>query len=302
MSRPALAFLGLGVMGSVMARRLVAAGFPVTVWNRSPGPAARLAAHGARVAANPAAAAEGVEIVLYSLSDGAAVEAVMLGEAGVIAGLAPGQLAIDLGTMPPDVSRRQAAACAAVGCDFLDAPVFGSRPEAEAGELSIVVGGERAVYERALEVFEPLAATTHHMGPTGSGAAMGLIGSLMVCHQLEALSEGLVMAHKAGLDVAEVVRILGLPDFRSPLFTGMGAGILRRDFTPVFSLEHLAKDARAILHLAARLDAPVPGCEVASANIERAIERGLGGENASALVKVLEERAGVVVGDDGGSG
>jgi 3-hydroxyisobutyrate dehydrogenase-like beta-hydroxyacid dehydrogenase len=124
---------------------------------------------------------------------------------------------------------------------------------------------------------------------------MGLIGSLAVCLQLQALGEGLVLAQKAGLDVAKVVHILGLPDFRSPLFTGMGAGIIRRDFGAVFSLDHLYKDANQILQLAQQLDAPVPGCAVVRETIKGAINGGWGHENASALIKALELQANVVV-------
>ena len=293
-TKPHLGFLGLGAMGLPMATNLVRAGFPMTIWNRSVARTQELAAAGARVASSPSDAARDSEVILYSLAQ-AGIERVVFGEDGLLAGVRSGQLAIDLSTVHPETSHREAAAYATRGVAFLDAPVFGSVPEALAAELHIVIGGSREAYSRALPVLETLSVSTHHMGSTGNGATMGLIGSLAVCLQLQALGEGLVLAQKAGLDVAKVVHILGLPDFRSPLFTGMGAGIIRRDFSAVFSLDHLYKDANQILQLAQQLDAPVPGCAVVRETIKGAINGGWGHENASALIKALELQANVVV-------
>ena len=293
-TKPHLGFLGLGAMGLPMATNLVRAGFPMTIWNRSVARTQELAAAGARVASSPSDAARDSEVILYSLAQ-AGIERVVFGEDGLLAGVRSGQLAIDLSTVHPETSHREASAYATQGVEFLDAPVLGSVPEALAAELHIVIGGSREAYSRALPVLETLSASTHHMGSTGNGATMGLIGSLAVCLQLQALGEGLVLAQKAGLDVAKVVHILGLPDFRSPLFTGMGAGIIRRDFGAVFSLDHLYKDANQILQLAQQLDAPVPGCAVVRETIKGAINGGWGHENASALIKALELQANVVV-------
>jgi len=292
------AFLGLGRMGSAMAGNLLASGRPVTVWNRTAERAAPYAALGATVAASPEEAVADADFVLYSLADAAAVEAVVFGEGGILRGIRPGALAVDLATVHPATSRAEGSAYAARGVDFLDAPVFGSRPEAEAGGLWIPVGGERAAYERAREIFAPLAASTHFLGPTGSGATMGLIGSLIVAHQLQALGEGLLLARRAGLDLAEVVHLLSLPDFRSPLFAVMGESVIRRDFRPVFSLEHLRKDVDQVAQLAGELTAPVPGLAVAREMIKAAVALGHGEENASAMIKALERLAGTELGAD----
>jgi 3-hydroxyisobutyrate dehydrogenase-like beta-hydroxyacid dehydrogenase len=293
-TKPPLAFLGLGTMGLPMASNLARAGFQMTIWNRSVGRAQELAGPGVRVASSPAEAVRNAEVILYSLAQ-AGIEQVIFGEDGVLAGVRSGQLAINLSTVHPETSHREAAAYTAREVQFLDAPVFGSVPEALAAKLHIVVGGSHETYTRALPVLDALSASTHYMGATGNGSIMGLIGSLMVCLQLQALGEGLVLAQKAGLGVAKVVHILGLPDFRSPLFTGMGTGIIRRDFGAVFSLEHLYKDANQILQLAQHLDAPVPGCAVVRETIKGAINHGWGHENASALIKSLELQANVVV-------
>jgi 3-hydroxyisobutyrate dehydrogenase-like beta-hydroxyacid dehydrogenase len=296
MTTSGVAFLGLGRMGGAMAANLLSAGFDLTVWNRSGEKCSPLAARGARVAGTPAQAARGAEVVLYSLADDEALEHVVFGPGGIMEGIAPGQLAVNLSTVHPDLSRREKAAYTARGADYLDAPVFGSQPEAEAGGLWIVAGGDRAAFDRAQPFLAPLSTSTHYMGETGKGAAMGLIGSLVVGLQLQALGEALVLAQKAGLDVPSVLEILGLPDFRSPIFTGMGGGIVRRDFQPVFSLEHLHKDVNQVARLAEQLVVPTPGSAVVRECIKAAMCQGLGGENASALVKVLEQQANLTIG------
>jgi 3-hydroxyisobutyrate dehydrogenase-like beta-hydroxyacid dehydrogenase len=294
--RPA-AFLGLGRMGGAMAKNLLASGRPLTVWNRTPEKTTPFVELGATAAATPAEAAASADFVLYSLADAEAIEAVVFGADGVCQGIRAGSVAIDLATVHPETSRSEARAYAERGVDFLDAPVFGSRPEAEAGGLWIPIGGERQAYDRAREIFEPLAESTHYLGPTGSGATMGLIGSLVVAHQLQALGEGLLLARRAGLALPEVVRLLGLADFSSPLFTVMGESMIRRDFRPVFSLEHLYKDVNQIARLADELAAPVPGLAVAREMIKAAVRAGHGHENASAVIKALESLAGTEIGE-----
>ena len=299
-ARPPVAFLGLGIMGSAMANALLKANFPLTVWNRSRRPAEELGRAGARVSDTPAEAVGEAEFILYSLADDEAIKRVVFGPDGVLTGSRRGQLVANLSTVHPEMSRREATAFAEKAVAFVDAPVFGSQPEAQAAELCIVVGGAREDYERVRLVLEALSASTHYMGGTGKGATMGLIGSLVVCQQLEALGESLVLAQKAGLGVRQVVDILGLADFRSPILTGMGTKIVRRRFAPVFSLDHLYKDANQILQLAQQLDVPVPGCAVVRETIKGAVSHGWGHENASALIKSLELQANLVVKDQDG--
>jgi len=290
-----VSFLGLGTMGSTMAANLARAGFELTVWNRTRERCPPLESLGARVAGSPRDAAAGADVVLYDFGELAAIDEVVLARDGVVGGARVGAVAVDLSTTHPSSSRRQAAAFAAVGAAFLDAPVFGSRPEAEAGALTIVVGGDEAALRRVLPVFEPLSASVHHMGGPGMGAATSLVGSLIVCLQLEALSEALVLAERAGLDAAQVLDVVQRSDFSSPLFGGMGAGIVRRDFTPMFALKHLQKDADLIAAFAAELDVPVPGAALVRELIKVVVNRGGGAENASALVKALELQANVTV-------
>lgn len=294
-----VAFLGLGRMGSAMARNLLGKGFPLTVWNRSAAACKPLVADGAVMAETPAQAARDAGIVLYSLANDTAIERVAFGPDGVLAGIRSGTVVVNLSTVHPAMSRREREAYDAKDVGFLDAPVFGSRPEAEAGTLWIMVGGERKIYDRAQPVLAAISASTHYMGGTGKGASTGLIGSLIVALQLQALSEGLILAQKAGLDTQSVLEILSLPDFRSPIFSGMGAGMVRRDFSCVFSLEHLHKDADQIARLAGDLLVPVPGLAAAREMIKSAVANGWGKENASAVVKALELQANVRLGETG---
>jgi 3-hydroxyisobutyrate dehydrogenase-like beta-hydroxyacid dehydrogenase len=289
-----VAFLGLGTMGSAMAANLARAGFDLVVWNRTRERCAPLEQLGARVATTAREAAARAEVVLYDFGELAAIDEVVLADDGIRAGIRRGCVAVDLSTTHPALSRRQAEAFRAQGADFLDAPVFGSRPEAEAGALCLLVGGEAAVLERVAKVLEPLG-TPVHMGGVGAGAAMSLVGSLIVCLQLEALSEALVLAERAGLDARKALDVIQRSDFSSPLFGGLAGGIVERDFRPVFALKHLQKDADLIAALAEELGVPVPGAALVREMIKVAVGRGSGDENASALVKALELQANVTV-------
>ncbi len=292
-----IAFLGVGIMGTPMALNLVRAGFELVVWNRTKARCRPLAELGAKVAPTPAAAVSGADVdaILYSLGEPAAVDDVVFGAEGILAGVRHGQVAVDLSTSHPEVSRRQERAFRNRGVDFLDAPVFGSVPEAETAALCIVVGGDGAALCRVRAVLGALSSAIYHMGPVGAGAAMGLIGSLIVGLQLQALAEALILGQKAGLDPRQVLEVIQLPDFRSPLFGGMGGGILKRDFRPIFSLKHMQKDADFIAQLAQQLNVPLPGSAIVREVIKAAVNQGGGDENASALIKALEVQANLVV-------
>lgn len=282
-------------MGAAMAANLVRAGVDLTVWNRTRARCRPLEELGARVAETPRAAVADADVVLYDFGELAAVDEVVLADDGVASAVRPGAVAIDLSTTHPSISRRQAEAFRASGAEFLDAPVFGSREEAEAGALCILVGGDASVLQSVSPVLEPLSASVHHMGAVGMGAAMGLVGSLIVCLQLEALSEALVLAQRAGLEAGKALDVIQRSDFSSPLFASFGTGILERDFRPVFALKHLQKDADLIAALAGELNAPVPGAALVRELIKVAVNRGCADENASALVKALELQANVTV-------
>lgn len=288
MTNARIAYLGLGIMGRGMVGNLLKAGHEVTVWNRSPQPVADAEKLGAKSASLPSAAVAGADVVMYCLANDAAVEDVVFGDDGVLAGIQAGQTVVDMSTIYPALSRKQASAFAEKGVEFLDAPVFGSKGEAAAGGLWVVVGGKRAVFDRVKPVLETLSETTHYMGEAGSGTSMKLVGNLVVAFQLEALGEALVLATKAGLDPKDVLGVLHVTDFRSPIFDGVGASLLKRDFSTSFALKHLLKDANLISRFAEERGSPIPGAAVIREVIKGAVNQGWGEENASAMIKMLE--------------
>ena len=282
-------------MGSGMATNLLKAGYHVTVWNRNPESCKPLVEQGATQAQTPAQAIENAEVIAYCLANDNAVEEVVFGQDGILSNVRSHQIAIDMSTVHPDTSRREAAAYAQKDVEFLDAPVFGSKNESAAGGLWIVVGGKRDVFERVKPILEPLSETIHYLGDTGKGAAMKLIGNSIVATQIEALGEAMVLATKAGLNPKDVLDVLHVVDFRSPIFDGMGKTLVNRDFTPSFALKHMLKDANLIARFAQDLNSPMPAAALVRETIKAAVNQGWGEENASALIKALELEAGVTV-------
>jgi 3-hydroxyisobutyrate dehydrogenase-like beta-hydroxyacid dehydrogenase len=291
-----IAYLGLGTMGSGMAKNLLKANYEVTVWNRNPQRCQPLVDLGATQADTPAQAATNADIILYCLSNEEAVEEVVFGQNGILSGVHAGQIAIDMSTVHPDTSRKQADAYANKQVEFLDAPVFGSKNEAAAGGLWVIVGGKPEVLEKVQPILESISDSVHYMGETGKGAAMKLVGNLLVASQIEALGEAMVLATKAGLNPQDVLNVLHAVDFRSPLFDGIGSMLAKRDFSPSFALKLMLKDANLIARFAQDLNSPTPAAAIVRETLKSAMNQGWGEENASALIKALEMQAGVIVG------
>ncbi len=290
-----ISYLGLGTMGSGMASNLLKAGYQLTVWNRSAEKCKPFARKGARVADSPADAACNVDLVIYMLSNDEAVEEVVFGAKGILRGVKEGQVAIDMSTVLPATSLREQEAYAKRGVDFLDAPVFGSKKESAEAKLWIMAAGNRAIFEKVKPVLEKFGRTVHYFGKNGNATAMKLVGNLIVALELEALSEGLVLAQKAGLDLKTVMEVVKVADFRSPLLVSNGQNILKRDFSTSFALKLMLKDAGLIEKFAEGLESPIPALRVVEKNLASAVDLGFGKENASALIKALEKEAGVEV-------
>ena len=288
-----IGFLGLGTMGHGMVKNLVAAGHEVVVWNRSVINAEKLVGLGVSQEANMAEAVAGAEFVLYCLADDAAIRDVVLAPGGLVDSVSGSPIVIDLSTIDPMTSAQEATAFAARGLEFLDAPVFGSKGEAAEGGLWIVVGGRQETFSHAKHVLEALAESVHYMGKSGNGAQMKLVGNLIVAAQLEALGESLTLAERAGLDLRDVLEVLRVTDFRSPIFDGVGAAVLAGDYSPSFALKLMFKDALLVTAFADRLRSPIPGTKATLKTIKKAVDAGWGEENASALIKVLAREAGV---------
>jgi len=290
-----ISYLGLGTMGSGMVSNLLKAGYELTVWNRSVERNKPFASNGARVADTPANVVRDVDLVMYSLSNDQAVEEVVFGANGIISGITAGQIAMDMSTVLPATSLREQEAYSKRGVDFLDAPVFGSKKEAADAKLWIMAAGKRDAFEKVKPVLQHLGQTIHYFGKNGNAAAMKLVGNLIVALEMEALAEGLVLAQKAGLDLNTVMEVVKVADFRSPLLVGNGQNILKRDFSTSFALKLMLKDAGLIEKFAGSLQSPIPALLVVQKNLESAVALGFGKENASAVIKALENEAGVEV-------
>jgi 3-hydroxyisobutyrate dehydrogenase-like beta-hydroxyacid dehydrogenase len=200
-----------------------------------------------------------------------------------------------MSTVLPAISLREQQAYAKRGVDFLDAPVFGSKNESAKAKLWVLAAGKKEAFEKVKPVLEKLGQTVQYLGKNGNATAMKLVGNLIVALELEALSEGLVLAQKAGLDLKTVMEVMKVADFRSPLLVSNGENILKRDFSTYFALQLMLKDANLIQQFSKSLSSPVPALHVVERNLEDAVALGFGKENASAVIKALEKEAGVEV-------
>jgi 3-hydroxyisobutyrate dehydrogenase-like beta-hydroxyacid dehydrogenase len=288
-----IAYLGMGTMGSGMAANLTKAGHEVSAWNRTPKTSPVLQDAELRVTTDLATALEGAEVVMYCLSDDAAVDDLVFGTHNLLEHVPAGAVIIDLSTIDPETSNRERAAFEAKGHAFLDAPVFGTKGEAEGAGLWIVVGGPKDVFDSALPLFQAISETVHYMGEGGKGTSMKLVGNLLVASQLQALGEALTLAKKAGLNLADVQEVLDVADFRTPIYYGVGRGAQAGDYTVNFALKLMLKDAKLIQDFAGRLGSPVPTAATAQKYIEESIKDGHGDLNASALILAIAKEAGV---------
>lgn len=288
-----IAFLGMGTMGSGMAANLSMGGHEVRAWNRAPKVSPVLQQAELRASTDLPQTLEGAEVVMYCLSDDAAVEDLVFGSHRLLELVPEGAVVIDLSTIDPATSSKEREAFEAKGHAFLDAPVFGTKGEAEGAGLWIVVGGQRHVFDHVRPLLDVISETVHYMGSGGSGAAMKLVGNLLVASQLQALGEALTLAKKAGLNLADVQGVLDVADFRTPIYYGVGRGVQARDYTVNFALDLMLKDAKLIQAFAKRLGTPVPTAATAQKYIEESIKDGHGRLNASAFILSIAKEAGI---------
>lgn len=280
-----IALLGLGVMGRGMAGRLLGAHLPLTVWNRSPRPAEDVHGAGAHVASSPREAAAGADVVVSMVADDSASRAVWTGEDGALAGAAPGSLLIECSTLSPAWVIELAGLASACGCAFLDAPVTGSKPQAAAGELLFLVGGDREALDRARPVLQPMARDIVYMGPSGSGARMKLVNNFLSAVQTVALGEALAFSEACGLDRAAAMGVLmnGAPG--SPLVKTVGARMMARDYSVNFTLSLMRKDVGYAMEEARRCGVALGTAAAAAAAFDEALRQGLGGSDFAAVAE-----------------
>jgi 3-hydroxyisobutyrate dehydrogenase len=285
-----VALLGLGIMGNGIARNLLKAGFPLAVYNRTRAKAEPLAELGATVADSPHAAAAGADIVIAMVGDDHASRAIWLGENGALAVAPAKAVLVECSTLSLEWVRELAGRCAALGLDFLDAPVTGSKEAAESGELKLMVGGDAAALERARPVLESISTRIIHFGPSGAGALIKLINNLMVATQVAALAEGLNLAEQGGLDLAQVVPFLINAGPGSPVVKGKAARIAAHDYADTqFALRWMHKDATYAMRAADEFGVPMPTLAAARELYRMAHNLGLGEQDFAAVAEALRQ-------------
>ncbi|HEY1391953.1 MAG TPA: NAD(P)-dependent oxidoreductase [Methylibium sp.] len=286
-----IAWLGTGLMGAPMARRLCEAGFELTAWNRTPAKAQALAQHGARVGGSPAQAVLGADIVVTMLEHGGVVRDVLF-EQGAATALQRGALVIDMSSIKPSEAREHAAALAALGMAHLDAPVSGGTLGAEAGTLAIMVGGEPADFERARPLFQHLGRATH-VGPHGAGQLAKLANQMIVGIGIGAVAEALLFAAKGGADMAGVREAIRGGFAESRVLEVHGLRMVERDFAKRGTLAVQLKDLRNALQTAAELGFSAPVTQLLESLYAEAAADGLASQDQSALFVELARRNGL---------
>lgn len=282
-------FVGMGIMGSRMARNLARKGFEVTVWNRTRSRAEALEKEGIRVASSPRALAEQTDAFCTCVADPAALREVVHGPEGLFAGARSGQLFIDFSTISPALSRELEADAERRGLGYVEAPVTGSKGGAEKGTLVIMAGGSDAAMQRAQPIFAAVSEKVIHCGPVPAGSQVKIAGNALIAAMLQAFSEGLLLTKKAGFDPRKVLEVVQASGFRSPYFDFKGAQIFGRDFSTHFSIDLMFKDLRLFLDSAAEHAVPTPATAGVAQAYQVARAAGKGDLDIAGVVTAYEE-------------
>ncbi len=288
-TKPIVAFVGLGLMGVPMARRLLSAGVPLRVYDLARAQVDLLAREGAVPCADPAEAVRGADTLITMLPEARHVEQVLTGPGGAMAALAPGALHIDMSTISPADCARIAETLAARQVHFLDAPVSGGVGGAEAGTLSIMVGGDEAQYRRALPLLEIMGKQITHMGGTGMGQTAKCCNQVVGAITLQAVCEGLSLAKKAGLSLEKLLPAMEGGAADSFMLGYVGSRVIKDDYAPGFRVRLELKDLGIALKTAAEVNAPLPALALVDQFFRsRAASGGMDSEGNQALMRVYD--------------
>jgi 3-hydroxyisobutyrate dehydrogenase len=295
MSEP-VGFIGLGIMGQGMARNLLKAEFDLTVWNRTDSKADALVSEGAARASSPEDLAGQCDVIIICVSDTPDVEAVLFDEGGVFDGARAGSLVVDCSTISPIKTQQFAEKLGEKGVQMLDAPISGGSEGAALGTLSIMVGGEPEQVERAMPYLEAMGKSITHVGGNGAGQMVKLVNQILVVHSMLALGEAMLFAQAGGLDLEKTLKAVEGGAAGSWTLSNRGPQVLERDWRPGFMIDLQQKDLRLILEAADSLAVPMLGCSTAFHLYRTLQHMGCGAEGNHALVKALENLAGMEVG------
>jgi 3-hydroxyisobutyrate dehydrogenase len=285
-----VALLGLGTMGAGMAANLLKAGVSLSVYNRTAAKAQVLIRNGARLASTPAEAAKDASVIISMLSDDAASREVWLGRYGALEAAGTGSILIESSTVSPSWVAELAEAASQRGVELLDAPVTGSRIQAEAGQLSFLVGGSDTTLERALPVLKAMSKEIVHLGPLGSGAKMKLINNFLCGVQVASLAEGLAWIERSGLNREKALTVLKSGAPGSPLLGAISARMVSQNYAVNFLLTLMSKDLLYAQNEAARNNVDLKTAESARSLFEVAITQGLGNEDMSSVIEPLRKK------------
>lgn len=285
-----IAILGLGTMGAGMASNLLNAGFPLTVYNRTAAKAKLLVDRGARLASTPAAAAAGADILISMLADDAASREVWTGSDGALAAVTPGVILIESSTVSPAWIAELAALAASRGAELLDAPVTGSRNQAETAQLNFLVGGSAQALESVTPALKAMSKQIMHLGPVGSGAKMKLINNFLSAVQVASLAEGLAWIERSGLDRSEALAVLKTGAPGSPLLGTISERMVNRNYEVNFLLKLMTKDLAYAEAEAALNHLDLKTAEAARSLFQNAITKGFGDADMASVIEPLRQR------------
>ena len=291
-----LGFLGLGLMGYPMARNLLRAGHEVAVWSNTTSKAQKLAdTEKGKFCATPKEVAQSADVVFLCVGDTAMANDVILGKDGIIEGAHPGLTVVDCSTVAVSASRNIGDALKAKGVDFLDAPVTGSTPGAEGGNLTFMIGGPQEVFDRVRPVLDPMGKKIYYCGPAGMGLQAKLTQNLVLSNILMAFNEGMVLATKGGMDPKLMLEILDNSAAKSGLINYKAPFVFGRDFTTNFSVKWMHKDIGLMLESGQELGVPLVLTALTRQLFQTAISAGHGDEDICSTIKVLEDLVGTQV-------
>jgi 3-hydroxyisobutyrate dehydrogenase len=289
-------FIGLGAMGLSMARNVLKAGFPLTVWARRSETADEIRAGGAKWAGSPDELARESDVIILSVTNSPDVEQLVTGEDGLLAGAVEGLVIVDMSTISPSVSRSLAERCAARGVAFLDAPVSGGTQGAKAGTLTIMVGGDEEPLMRVRPVLEAMGGKIFHVGSSGSGEVIKLVNNILVGTIAAATAEALVLGVKAGADVTTMAEVVGASTGASwQLANQFPLRAFNGSFQPGFMTDLLAKDLGLALELGSEEQVPLLLTALARQLFSETQAAGYGRDDYTSVLRVLESAAGVSV-------
>jgi 3-hydroxyisobutyrate dehydrogenase len=290
-----IGFIGLGIMGQGMSHNLLKAGFTLNIWNRTRSRMDPLIEIGANGCANPAEVAAKSDITITCVSDTPDVEAVILGENGIIFGARAGSLIIDMSTISPHTTRSIAEALSEKAINMLDAPISGGSEGAANGTLSIMIGGNATQVERAMPALQAMGKAITHVGDNGAGQTVKLVNQILVVVTMLGVSEALLFAQAGGLDLNKTLNAVKAGAAGSWMLSNRGPQVIERDWRPGFTIDLQQKDLRLVLEAADQLGVPMLGTGTVFQLYRTLQQQGLGGDGNHALAKALEHLSGMTI-------